>query len=170
MDALDSLLEKITPAAREHGMDAYIVGSIRWVPPTDYHEGYVDDGRLLKLAPIGVPGRPLVEIEVRNGTRLYKHRDPALTRQYKGRFINVKWVLGFISANSELARQLSSITPPPNPSVEPAPPPMPYSQQELDALHEKRHEQSCSCQGTNESCPRCYGSGKYMVDGFGNRV
>jgi hypothetical protein len=169
MDALDSLLEQIKPVASEHGMDAYIVGSVRWVPPTDHHDGYVDDGRLLKLAPIGVPSRPLLEIEQNNGLRLYKHRDAAATRQYKGRPISAKWVFGFISANSELARQLSNAQPPPKPS-EPPPPPMPYSQQELDALHRERHEQSCSCRGMSENCPRCYGSGKYVVDGLGNRV
>ena len=170
MDALDSLLEQIIPVASQHGMDAYIVGSVSWVPATYDHDGYLDDGRLLKLSPAGVPSRPLLAIELSDGLRLYKHKDSALTRQYKGRSITPKWVLGFIAANIDTARHIHNDPPAPKSEPEPRPSPAAYTQQELDELHQERHEVSCSCGGTAENCGRCYGSGRYTVDGLGNRV
>ncbi len=170
MDALESLLEQITPVASQHGMDAYIVGSAYWVPATYDHDAYLEVGRLLKLSPAGVPSRPLLEIEMIDGLRLYKHKDSTLTREYKGRSITSKWILGFIAANAEAAQHISKNPPAPKYEPEPPPNPAPYTQKELDDLHIERHEVSCSCRGVTESCGRCYGSGRYTVDGLGNRV
>lgn len=170
MDVLDTLLGQIRTVASEHSMDAYIVGSLSWVPASDDHDGYLDDGRLLKLSPAGIPSRLLLEVELRNGLRLYRHRDTELTNQYKGRRITPKWVLDFIIANSELARQLSSNPPQLKPAPEPSPSPVSYSQQELDDLHQERREVNCACGGMVENCTRCYGSGIYIVDGLGKRV
>lgn len=170
MDDLESLLEQIMPVASQHGMSAYIVGSANWVPAIYDDDGYLDDGRLLKLSPIGVPSRPLLEIEMSNGLRLYKHKDSALTRQYKGRSITPKWVLGFIEANAEIAQHISNNPPAPKPRPEPPPKSAPYTQQELYSLQKERNEVSCQCRGMTEDCRRCFGSGHYTVDGLGNRV
>ena len=168
MDALDSLLEQITQAATDRGMDAYIVGSQAWVPPTHDQDGYWNDGRLLKLSPTDMRTRPLLEVELAGCLRLYKHRDLQLTREHKGRPLSTKWVLGFIEYNSALAKQLLADQQPP--TEQPEVPHLPYTTEELDALHAERNLINCSCRGTHEDCPRCYGFGSYLVDGLGNRV
>ncbi|WP_416262349.1 hypothetical protein [Gibbsiella quercinecans] len=173
MDALDFLLEKIKPIASEHGINTYIVGSLQWVSPSDFildDDSYIDDGRLLKLSPIGIPSMPLLEIELNNGLRLYKHRDQALTLQYKGKSIGVKWVIGFILANSKLVQQIRNTHSLHITTIAPTSHPIPFSSQELNSLREERRGQVCSCQGMNENCSRCQGNGKYLVDGLGNSV
>jgi|JI10StandDraft_1071094.scaffolds.fasta_scaffold87644_5 hypothetical protein len=174
MDALYRLLRQIGSVASQHGMSAYIVGSAKWVPASHDHVGYFDDGRLLKLSPIGVPSRPLLEIELNDGLRLYKHIDSELTRRYKGRSITTKWVIGFIEANAENAQHISDNQPTPKSEPEPEPEPPPkyvqYTQKERDGLHKTRREVICQCRGNNEDCRSCFGSGHYTVDGLGNRV
>lgn len=46
-------------------------------------------------------------------------------------------------------------------------------EQETILANEKRLQRnviSCACLGEVEKCPRCFGSGSYMTDGFGNIV
>jgi hypothetical protein len=170
MDALDTLFGQIVAVAAQHDMDATIVGGRRWVPSTAEEAGYFDDGRLLKLHPKGVPSRQLLEIELDQTLRIYKHRELGLTEQFKGRSVTVRWVLGFIAANAVLARQVSQDrerTPTINESVAP---PTPFAPEELQALQAERHSVSCFCRGLFETCLRCYGTGAYVVDGLGNPV
>ncbi len=38
----------------------------------------------------------LLEVELNNGLKLYKHRTVSLTQQHKGHIVNVEWINGFI--------------------------------------------------------------------------
>jgi len=172
LDALDNLLCEVSAHATANGMHAYLVGSIASVPPTYEHDGYVDDGRLVKICPSDVPNYPLLEIELNGYLRLYKHRDSDLTRHYKGRRVTVEWVKQFISANAPLAAEIIAnrikASAPEQSSV--SEPPRSLSLEDVESLHKERIQIQCPCGGRNENCNRCYGSGSYMVDGFGHSV
>lgn len=171
LDALDYLLRDVTAHAAANGMQAYVVGSASWVPATYEHDGYLDDGRLLKISPKDVPSWPLLEVELNGYLRLYKHRDSELTRQYKGRRLTADWVLKFISANTTLAAEISANRAkslPAEPVSAPEPPPL--SPADAESLYKERITVQCSCGGRIEDCNRCYGSGSYVVDGFGHSV
>jgi hypothetical protein len=170
MDALDTLMRAISDTAVQHGMEATMVGSRRWISATADEPGYTDDGRLLKLIPRGVPTRPLLEIELDGATpRIYKHRESDLTARFKGRAVTATWVAGFISANSALAHELLSNHAVPR-TPQRASEPQPFVPMEWAALHAERHTVTCSCGGRTETCSRCFGTGTYQVDGLGNAI
>ena len=169
MDALDQLLSQTEQAATNHGMRAYMVGSKMWVPPSYDHDGYFDDGRLLKICPAGVPTCPLLEIELDLCLRIYKHRNSELTAAYKGRSITSAWVINFIVANAATAADIIANRPIVPALPEPTPPKL-LAPEDLEAIRNERKVVSCPCGGVSENCVRCYGSGFYTADGFGNRV
>lgn len=45
-------------------------------------------------------------------------------------------------------------------------------QQEKEAVQRKAERRlvQCTCSGAVENCARCFGSGEYLVDGYGNQV
>lgn len=170
VDRLSMLLEVVKDVAESCGMEARIVGHSGWVPATEEHAGYFDDGRLLKLVPKGNPSRLLLEVELSNGVlRLYRHRTPALTGLYRGAALSNGWVLGFIRANEALARDWSHQEVP-EPQFKEQVTLGPLSNEEVSQRRQERVEVRCGCGGQNERCMRCFGSGRYVLDGFGNRV
>lgn len=169
MDALDQLLSQTEQTAANHGMHAYMVGSKIWMSPSYDHDGYFDDGRLLKICPVGVSTCPLLEIELEVCLRIYTHRNSELTAAYKGRSITSEWVINFIVANAGTAADIVANRPIARPPPEPIPP-KPLAPEELEAIRNERKVVSCPCGGVSENCVRCYGSGFYTADGFGNRL
>ena len=169
MDALELLLSQTEQTATNHGMQAYIVGSKRWVSSIYKFDGYFDDGRLLKICPVGVPTCPLLEIEMAWCLRIYKHRNAELTAIYKGRNITSKWVINFIVANAARAADIV-INRPISPTFPEPTLPRLLAPDEMETIRNERKVVSCSCGGVSENCVRCYGSGLYMINGFGNRV
>lgn len=169
MDALDQLLSQTEQVATNHGMHAYMVGLRMWVPPSYDHDGYFEDGRLLKICLVGVPTCPLLEIELDVCLRIYKHRNSELTAAYKGRSITSEWVINFIIANAATAAGIVASRPTAPALPEPAPPKL-LSPAELEAIRNERKVIPCPCHGVSENCVRCYGSGFYTADGFGNLV
>lgn len=172
MDALERLLERIKPIAEAAGMVAVMVGTIRWVETNDPDAGYgyIDDGRLLKIYPAGVPSRLILVIEYQDGLRLYRHRSQDLTSEFKGRKVTEEWVVGFISANEGLAREIVAEVASSSREQPIQKPPAPFTQSEIEGLRAQRSVVSCSCGGMAENCNRCFGRGSYVVDGLGNAV
>jgi len=50
----------------------------------------------LKLSRSDDKTHVLLEVELNNGLKLYKHRTVSLTQQHKGHIVNVEWINGFI--------------------------------------------------------------------------
>lgn len=169
MDALDQLLSQTEQTATNHGMHAYMVGSKMLIPPSYDHDGYLDDGRLFKICPVGVPTYPLLEVELEVCLRIYKHRNSELTATYKGRRITSEWVVNFIIANAATAADIIANRPI-TPYRTKATSPKPLPPEEGEAMRNERKVVSCPCGGVSENCVRCCGSGFYTADGFGNRV
>lgn len=109
MDLLEKLLLNIKDIAKENGLDAYIIGTKKVIDSTEYGPTYIDDGRLLKIAPLDNKKSVLLEIELdsKQLLRLYKHRTSSLTRTYRGRLVRPNWVLDFIKANSYRETEIS---------------------------------------------------------------
>jgi hypothetical protein len=170
MDAFERLVEGVVQAAPKFGMEASVVGGISWVPGSNGRDGYEEDGRLLKIFPSGVPTCLLLEVEFSNGLRLYSHREPALTREFKGRTVTAEWVLAFMAANKDLAVSIKNRPRPAQAEPRRGSPITPYSAEEIAALRAERHTVTCSCRGVAENCRICFGSGTYAADGFGNRL
>lgn len=154
-------------------MEAYIVGSIARYNTNEQH--WIPDGRLLKLCPFGAKNRVLLEIDnAKSGNRykLYKHRNPDLTKQHKGKFVTVQWIIDFIKANKTLAESLSQQEAEEKEKSIPSQKPEKrhLSAEELKALRSQRNTVDCHCKGITERCSYCYGRGKYDIDGLGKRV
>jgi hypothetical protein len=171
MNTLQRMLQTVIPLAAEHSMDAYIVGT--------HHFGE-EDGRLLKVSPVGIRSYTLLELESTwPAVRLYRHRNDELTSQYRGRVVNLEWLKEFIIQNHQLAVRLarewqSQVHEQP---VSQFRQPLRRStgtpkKDEVDPQTRKKTRLviSCSCHGEVEGCSKCYGSGTYTVDGYGNAV
>jgi len=55
----------------------------------------------LKLSRSDDKTHVLLEVELNNGLKLYKHRTVSLTQQHKGHIVNVEWINGFIKTNGD---------------------------------------------------------------------
>ena len=167
MNTLERMLQTVIPLAAEHGMDAYIVGT--------HHYGE-EDGRLLKVSPVGIRLYAMLELESTwPVVRLYRHRNDELTSQYRGRVVNVEWLKEFIIQNHQLAVRLARewqsqiLERPESQFRQPLRRNTPKTV-EMDPQTRKKTRLviSCSCHGEVEGCSKCYGSGTYTVDGYGN--
>ena len=169
MTTLERMLHAVIPLAAEHSMDAYIVGTYQ------YGE---EDGRLLKVSPAGIRSYALLELESTwPAVRLYRHRNDELTAQYRGRVVNLDWLKDFIVQNHELAVQLAregqfQITEQTESQFRQPLRRNTPKKDEVDPETRKKTRLviSCSCHGEIEGCSKCYGSGTYTVDGYGNPV
>jgi hypothetical protein len=56
---IEKLLSEVSKVAIENSMEAYVIGS----PPHYVHDEYIPDGRLLKLCPMSVKTRILLELD-----------------------------------------------------------------------------------------------------------
>lgn len=165
MDVLQQLLEAVRSEATANGMEVYITGA-------SPGEGELEDGRLLKLCPTGLRTDVLIEIELHNfKPRIYHHRTNELTRLYRGRTVSQEWLRKFIAHNRELAQGLVEHS---NANAAAASPSAAEAQQQpprdARALKDQRLVVTCGCRGEVENCLRCFGSGSYTVDGYGNAV
>lgn len=169
MDTLEHMLQTVIPIAKEHSMEAYIVGT--------YRTGE-EDGRLLKVSAIGNRSYVLLELESTFPlVRLYRHRTEKLTSQYKGRVVNVEWLKKFIIQNHQLAVRIarewqSQVL---EQSESQFRQPLRRDTPRTDHSDPQTRKTtrlviSCSCHGEVEGCSKCYGSGAYTVDGYGNLV
>lgn len=155
---MDYLLRKIRDMAETNGMEAYVVGS-----PAHYdsNEGkLIPDGRLLKLCPLRAKNRVLLEIDnVKSGNRykLYAHRTPNLTKQHKGKYITVQWIINFIKANKVLAESISKqeLEKKSKNTSTSKTEKIPVSIEELKALRSQRITVECHCIGTTDGCSYC---------------
>ena len=174
MDLLEHLLVSIQYLAKANGMQVYIVGA-----RSSDADG--KDGRLLKICPTGILSRVLIEIEADwSMIRLYRHRTKELTRKYKGRPLSTKWLQQFIKENRPLALQLIEENTFGHANIDDIDEehnrPLLKSQiadqnvKEHLPLRQQRIVHLCSCRGEVEKCIRCFGSGSYATDEFGNPV
>lgn len=167
---IKKFVSEVSKVASENCMEAYIIGS----PPHYLNDEYIPDGRLLKLCPVGVKTRVLLELDFwGRSARIYRHRDYELTQKYRGRAVGFEWITGFILANKIVAEeivhqrgQLTAVAESPAPTV----PKRSLTVEEIAAMELVCNNVFCSCNGMNENCGRCLGSGSYLVDGFGRIV
>jgi len=170
LDPLDRLFQSVRDITVANHMDAYVVGSIDPL-------GECDD-RLLKICPVGIRINVLVEVELDGqSTKLYRHRTSALTKRHKGSVVSAEWLKDFIASNRDRAIEIIrrndfgiALPEAPEDPMEKPSPEESKGQDDPVALRGRRLTISCSCRGEVERCTRCYGSGKYVVDGYGNTV
>lgn len=162
MDLLEKLLLNIKNIAKDNGLDAYIIGTKKVIDSTEYGSTYIDDGRLLKIAPLHNKKSVLLEIELDSNQqlRLYKHRTPSLTKSYRGRSVRPNWVLDFIKANSYQETEISKDLGNRNEIAFPLP-----SSNGDEGRSYFVNVDSIFCKqcggdgGLNNRCPRCGGNG-----------
>lgn len=156
MDLLEKTLENIKDLAQEKNLYAYISGKKNKIfLENSSHRYCIDDGRLLKLSRMNDKKCVLLEIELNNGLKLYKHRTEVLTRKYKGRSVSLEWIKGFINANKDTSILLDTK----NPNQ--------LEEKDLRDIYKQTFNtvDTIFCKqcggdgGLNGRCPRCSGNG-----------
>jgi hypothetical protein len=172
---MDNLLSDIEQQATKSGMEAYIVGSKGFFDAKS--EMWIPDGRLLKVCPVGVKTRVLLEIDnvSKFGKyKLFSHRTEELTREFRGRYVSVDWIIQFIKINEAVAKSISAKA---KASAE-------FEEKEKskkvvaknlsdEEISEKKSQRlmvNCPCGGMNDRCNFCYGRGRYETNGLGTRL